>query len=193
MRLNAICRAGLPILLLILGMTAAACAEGAVPTAPSPTTGAAPGESVPRSQPARPDHVVVVVLENKDAQDVLRSGPYLRSLATTGASLTDMHAETHPSQPNYLALFSGDTHGVRDDRARWRSRGRASPVSSGLPDSASPATRKTFRIRASPAARPGTTRGSTARGQISVTFPWTPISRSPRCRRILCSCRRSPS
>jgi phosphatidylinositol-3-phosphatase len=115
-RLNAICRAGLPILLLILGITAAACAGGAVPTAPSPTTGAPPGESVPRSQPARPDHVVVVVLENKDAQDVLRSGPYLRSLATTGASLTDMHAETHPSQPNYLALFSGDTHGVRDDR-----------------------------------------------------------------------------
>ena len=26
-----------------------------------------------------------------------------------------MHAETHPSQPNYLALFSGDTQGVDDD------------------------------------------------------------------------------
>jgi len=26
-----------------------------------------------------------------------------------------MHAETHPSEPNYLALFSGGTQGVRDD------------------------------------------------------------------------------
>ena len=84
----------------------------------------------------------------------LRSGPYLRSLAT-GASLTDMHAETHPSQPNYLALFSGDTHGVRDDRCPLTLGGRASPVSYRAPDSASPATRKIFRIRASPAAGRG--------------------------------------
>jgi acid phosphatase len=73
---------------------------------------AAPASEV---QPVRPDHVVIVVLENKDEQDVAGEAPYLTALARSGASLTDMHAETHPSQPNYLALFSGDTQGVRDD------------------------------------------------------------------------------
>src|SRR6185312_8067218 len=57
----------------------------------------------------------IVMLENKDEGDVLREGPYLASLASVGASLTDMHGEAHPSEPNYLALFSGDTHGVDDD------------------------------------------------------------------------------
>jgi acid phosphatase len=59
---------------------------------------------------------MIVVLENKNEPDIAREAPYLTSLARSGASLTDMHAETHPSQPNYLALFSGDTQGVDDDR-----------------------------------------------------------------------------
>jgi acid phosphatase len=60
------------------------------------------------------------MLENKNEADVFREGPYLASLAASGATLTDMHAETHPSQPNYLALFSGDTQGVDDDRCPLR-------------------------------------------------------------------------
>jgi hypothetical protein len=36
------------------------------------------------SKPSRPDHVVVVIMENKDAQDVVGSGSYLASLAETG-------------------------------------------------------------------------------------------------------------
>jgi phosphatidylinositol-3-phosphatase len=59
--------------------------------------------------------VVVVMLENQDAGDVLREAPYLAALAASGATLTDMHAETHPSQPNYVAFFSGGTQGVSDD------------------------------------------------------------------------------
>ena len=65
-----------------------------------------------------PDHVLLVVLENKDADRVLGSSdaPYLNSLAAGSANFVNAHAVTHPSQPNYLALFSGDTHGVTDDR-----------------------------------------------------------------------------
>ena len=61
---------------------------------------------------------MVVVFENKALDDVLGSGqaPYLDSLASSAASFTDAHGEVHPSQPNYLALFSGSTHGVTDDR-----------------------------------------------------------------------------
>jgi hypothetical protein len=95
-----------------------ACAAPAVPAAHVDAAGstAGPTPSPPAAATSRPDHVVVVMLENKDEGDVLREAPYLAALAASGATLTDMHAETHPSQPNYLALFSGDTQGVRDDR-----------------------------------------------------------------------------
>ncbi|MEV4439332.1 alkaline phosphatase family protein [Streptomyces sp. NPDC049577] len=64
-----------------------------------------------------PDHVVVVVFENHAFGQVMgsSSAPYINSLAAGGASLTASYAETHPSQPNYYALFSGDTQGVTDD------------------------------------------------------------------------------
>ena len=65
----------------------------------------------------RPDHVLVVVMENKDPGEIIgnAAAPYLTGLARAGASFTDAHAETHPSQPNYLALFSGSTQGVTDN------------------------------------------------------------------------------
>lgn len=64
-----------------------------------------------------PDHVVVVVFENHAYDQVIgsSSAPYINSLASGGANLTASYAETHPSQPNYYALFSGDTQGVTDD------------------------------------------------------------------------------
>lgn len=63
------------------------------------------------------DHVMVVVFENEDAKDIVGDpdAPYLTSLAKAGANFTDAHGETHPSQPNYLALFSGSTQGLTDD------------------------------------------------------------------------------
>lgn len=95
-----------------LALVTAACADRGSAPAAAPPIAATPA-AVPAS--GRPDHVVIVVLENKDERDVARESPYLSSLAARGASFTDMHAETHPSQPNYLALFSGDTQGVVDD------------------------------------------------------------------------------
>lgn len=64
-----------------------------------------------------PDHVIVVVLENHGYDQIIGSpdAPYINSLVAGGANLTNMHAETHPSQPNYYALFSGDTQGITDD------------------------------------------------------------------------------
>src|SRR4051812_50163202 len=65
----------------------------------------------------RPDHVVVVIEENRSHQAIIGDprAAYLNSLAAQGASFTDYHAVTHPSQPNYLALFSGSTQGFIDD------------------------------------------------------------------------------
>ena len=65
----------------------------------------------------RPDHVVIVMEENHSYADVIgsASAPYINSLASQGASFTDSHAITHPSEPNYLALFSGSTQGLTSD------------------------------------------------------------------------------
>lgn len=56
-------------------------------------------------------HVVVVVMENKNYEQV-RWAPAIADLASRGATFSDFHAITHPSQPNYLALWSGGTQGV---------------------------------------------------------------------------------
>jgi acid phosphatase len=94
-------------------------AAGAIPTAAAATgdRGSPPQADATVEGLPRPDHVVVVVFENEDADDVLGSGdaPYLSSLARSGASFSDSRAETHPSQPNYLAMFSGSTQGVEGD------------------------------------------------------------------------------
>jgi phosphatidylinositol-3-phosphatase len=60
------------------------------------------------------DHVIVVVLENH-TYDRVRVLPYIAGLIADGATLTRSYAVTHPSQPNYLALWSGSTQGVTDD------------------------------------------------------------------------------
>ncbi|MGI8717436.1 MAG: PKD domain-containing protein [Lapillicoccus sp.] len=65
----------------------------------------------------RPDHVVVVVMENHSASSVIGNAqaPYINSLANGGANMTQSFAITHPSEPNYLAMFSGSTQGLTDD------------------------------------------------------------------------------
>jgi hypothetical protein len=63
-------------------------------------------------------HVVIVVMENKNYGDIIGrpdEAPYLNSLAAGGATFSNSYALTHPSQPNYLALFSGSTQGVTSD------------------------------------------------------------------------------
>lgn len=67
----------------------------------------------------KPDHVVIVVLENTSYGAVLNanSAPYIKSLASDPANalFTNSFGLTHPSQPNYLMMFSGGSQGVSDD------------------------------------------------------------------------------
>ena len=66
----------------------------------------------------RPDHVVIVFEENKSYRQIIgnMAAQYINQLANEGASFTNSFAIAHPSQPNYLAFFSGSTHGIPDDR-----------------------------------------------------------------------------
>lgn len=63
--------------------------------------------------------IVVIVMENRDYDKIVGSpdAPYINgTLVPQAALMTNSHAVTHPSQPNYLALFSGSTQGVQSDR-----------------------------------------------------------------------------
>jgi acid phosphatase len=72
-----------------------------------------------------PKHIVLVIMENKAYEDVIDNdpatpvrssrAPYLNRLAREGALLTHSYGLHHPSQPNYLELFSGSTHGICND------------------------------------------------------------------------------
>jgi hypothetical protein len=76
-----------------------------------PVLAAAPARA--QTPPAH-DKVVVVIMENK-SYDQARVQPYTASLMAGGATLTNSRAVAHPSQPDYFALFAGNTLGVSSD------------------------------------------------------------------------------
>jgi len=75
------------------------------------TASPAPTASV-TAKPPRPDHVIVVVEENHAFSGIIGNGraPYLNQLAQRGAVFTESYGVAHPSAPNYVALFSGQTN-----------------------------------------------------------------------------------
>lgn len=65
----------------------------------------------------RYDHIFLIVDENKSYQQIVdaKSAPGLTKLSQTYGLATQFYAETHPSEPNYVAMVGGSTHGIRDD------------------------------------------------------------------------------
>lgn len=66
-----------------------------------------------------PRKIVIVIEENHAHSRIIGNAdaPYINRLATEGALFTQSYAVTHPSQPNYIALFSGSTQGVINNSA----------------------------------------------------------------------------
>jgi acid phosphatase len=62
----------------------------------------------------RYDHVVIVVEENKDYEEIIGNprAPYINKLRAEGANFTQMFGEEHYSQGNYFWLFSGSNQNV---------------------------------------------------------------------------------
>ena len=87
-----------------------------ISASPSATAGPQPA-AVPE-----PAHTVVVVMENHSYADISGNpaAPFINDLARRGALFTRSYAITHPSEPNYLALFSGSTQGITDDGCPYR-------------------------------------------------------------------------
>jgi len=66
-----------------------------------------------------PDHVVILILENFGYNDIIGSSnaPHINALTSDpdAAVFTQSYAITHPSQPNYILLYSGNNQGVTTD------------------------------------------------------------------------------
>lgn len=90
-----------------------------------------------------PDHIVIVIFENKSYSQIIgnSAAPNINALAAEGANFvhapsdpsaatSGSHALGHPSQPNYLELFSGSNQGVRQNGRPGTS---AEPLSLPLP------------------------------------------------------------
>lgn len=62
-------------------------------------------------------HVVVILLENHGYSQVIGNDqmPNFNALAKQNVLLTNYHAVTHPSLPNYIALIGGGTFGITTD------------------------------------------------------------------------------
>ena len=65
----------------------------------------------------KPDHVVICILENHSYQQIIGSvhAPYINTLVFQSANLQKYYGLAHPSQPNYLMLFSGNNQGEATD------------------------------------------------------------------------------
>src|SRR5215472_1817585 len=76
-----------------------------------------------------PAHIVVVMEENHSYNEIIgntTNAPYINNtLVSEGALFTQSFAVSHPSEPNYLAIFSGSTQGVNSDKC---------PLTFGPPD-----------------------------------------------------------
>ncbi len=75
------------------------------------------GPTLGKGQVPKPDHVIIVMEENHSYSEIIGSGEakYINTLAQEGALFTQSFAVEHPSQPNYLDLFSGSNQGVTSD------------------------------------------------------------------------------
>ncbi|MGZ6314090.1 MAG: alkaline phosphatase family protein [Candidatus Limnocylindrales bacterium] len=93
---------------------------GLVSSRPSePGSPAAPTPAPSPTPPLVPDfrHVYVIVMENKEYSSIVGSAaaPYINSLIARYGLATNFYGETHPSEPNYIAMTSGGLQGTNSD------------------------------------------------------------------------------
>lgn len=106
-------------ILLVLFLTSCwnISSEGKYPTAPTPTPGATPTQTVDETRIPSFDHILMIMFENRDFGQVIgnQDAPTFNQLAEQNVLLTQYYAVTHPSLPNYIALMGGDTFGITTD------------------------------------------------------------------------------
>jgi phosphatidylinositol-3-phosphatase len=93
----------------LFGVLTVATALMSWPSSPQ-VPGSAPVEFRAATLPT-PAHIVIVVEENRSQTNIIgsKSAPFINQLAANGAMMAQSFAELHPSEPNYYALFAGNT------------------------------------------------------------------------------------
>ncbi|WP_280724256.1 alkaline phosphatase family protein [Kitasatospora sp. MAA4] len=123
-----------------------------------------------------PSHVVVVVEENHSYDDIIgdtADAPYINSLADQGALMTSSFGVSHPSEPNYMALFGGSTFGLSSD---------ACPVSEGSKANLGSellAAGDTFKSYSENLPSAGSTKCTATGGYARKHAPWANFSNIP--------------
>jgi len=86
------------------------------PATPGPSSSATPAAT---STPGGPTfgRIYLIVMENSSYTDIVdnSNAPYINSLIAAYGLATNYRGVGRPSEPNYLALFSGSTQGIGDD------------------------------------------------------------------------------
>jgi len=88
----------------------------------------------------RYDHVIVIIEENKDYDQIHdpAAAPHIAALAKAYGEATQFWGEVHPSEANYVALLGGDTFGIHDDDAFYCYPGLIDPLCGGSGDKGYP-------------------------------------------------------
>jgi acid phosphatase len=71
----------------------------------------------------KPNHIVLVIEENRGFNQIMsqpNNSPYIQALIKEGQLFTHAYGVTHPSQPNYLALFSGSTNDITSNTCGYQ-------------------------------------------------------------------------
>jgi hypothetical protein len=112
---------------LVLGQPGAAALAGSSHTgsgwnasdgpAPVAVTPALAALVAPAARFSGIDRIVVIVMENHAYGSIVdnSAAPYLNGLISRYGLATAYTAVAHPSEPNYVALFTGSTQGITDD------------------------------------------------------------------------------
>jgi phosphatidylinositol-3-phosphatase len=102
-------------------LVGAACSSG-TPRSAGPAAPVSPASRSATSSPApasvRPSKIVLIVMENHAYDEIVGNpeAPFLNdTIVPRSLSLTDMHADGHPSLPNYVWMSAGDACGATSD------------------------------------------------------------------------------
>jgi phosphatidylinositol-3-phosphatase len=87
-------------------------AASGLPPRSAPPTARPPAAAIPDFR-----HVYVIVMENHEYSSIVgaTTAHYIRGLIARYGLATSFYAETHPSEPNYIAMTSGSLQGVTTD------------------------------------------------------------------------------
>jgi hypothetical protein len=90
--------------------------------AQAPLTRAPAPNWVPRKlEMPRYAHIFVIIEENHTTDQIVprKAAPNVTGFAQHYGYSWRFYAESHPSEPNYVAMLGGDTFGIKDDDAFW--------------------------------------------------------------------------